>query len=139
MLLALDTDVASDHIRNRLDPLMATAIRPFKLCVTLVTVAELSEWSTTRSWGGRSLLNIDSWLSRIPKLWCDEDTARTWGRLPAANRRIGRPRPVNDRWNAACRPAQGLPPATMNVKGHQPFADSPGLTLIAPGWRPVRP
>jgi hypothetical protein len=58
------------------------------------------------------MLGIDAWLSRVPKVWCDETVARTWGRLSAETRRAGRPRPVNDMWNAACCIAAGPPRTT---------------------------
>ena len=78
------------------------------------------------------MLGIDAWLSRVPKVWCDETVARTWGRLSAETRRAGRPRPVNDMWHAARCIAAGLPLATLNVKDYQDFADHHGLQLIQP-------
>jgi predicted nucleic acid-binding protein len=131
-LVVYDTDVASHLIRRRLDPALAATLAPYVPCVTFVTVGELIEWGQTRNWSHRSMLGIDTWLSRVPKVWCDETVARTWGRLSAETRRAGRPRPVNDMWNAACCIAAGLPLATLNVKDYQDFADHHGLQLIQP-------
>jgi predicted nucleic acid-binding protein len=63
-------------------------------------------------------------------VWCDDDISRTWGRLSAETRRAGRPRPINDMWNAACCIAQGLPLATLNTKDYLDFADQ-GLRLLS--------
>ena len=85
-----------------------------------------------RRWGRQTRSGIDVWLARVPKLWCDEGISRTWGRLSAETRRAGRPRPINDMWNAACCIAQGLPPATLNTKDYLDFVDH-GLDLITLG------
>ncbi|MDQ1247759.1 MAG: toxin FitB, partial [Actinomycetota bacterium] len=55
--------------------------------------------------------------------------ARTWGTLSAQTRRAGRPRPINDMWNAACCVAEGLPLATLNTKDYLDFVDY-GLDLL---------
>lgn len=56
-------------------------------------------------------------------------TARCQGRLSAETRRAGRPRPINDMWNAACCIAQGLPLSTLNTKDYLDFTDQ-GLLLL---------
>jgi predicted nucleic acid-binding protein len=76
------------------------------------------------------MLGIETWLAHVPKIWCDDTIARTWGRLSAETRRAGRPRPINDMWNAACCIAYGLPLATLNIKDYQDFVDHHGLQLI---------
>lgn len=43
-------------------------LTPLFSCVTFVTVGELIEWGQTRSWSQRSMLGIDVWLSRVPKV-----------------------------------------------------------------------
>ena len=128
--VVLDTDVASGLIRRRLDPTLTAVLTPYAPCVTFVTVAELTEWGHTRNWSQRSMLGIDAWLARVPKLWCNESVARTWGRLSAETRRAGRPRPINDMWIAACCLAEGLPLATLNTKDYQDFVDHHGLKVI---------
>ena len=128
--VVLDTDVASGLIRQRRDPAFSAILAPYAPCVTFVTVAELTEWGHTRNWSQRSMLGIDTWLARVPKLWCNENVARIWGQLSADTRRAGRPRPINDMWNAACCLAEGLPLATLNTKDYQDFADHHGLKII---------
>ena len=55
------------------------------------------------------------------------------GRLSADTRRAGRPRPVNDMWNAACCLVEGLPLATLNMKDYQDFVDHHGLVVLGVG------
>jgi predicted nucleic acid-binding protein len=43
---------------------------------------------------------------------------------------VGRARPVNDSWIAACCLAHGLPLATFNMKDFADFAGNDGLALI---------
>ncbi len=136
-VVVYDTDVASGAIRRRLAPAVVARIAAHTPCVTFVTVAELTEWGHVRNWSQRSLLGIDAWLVRVPKVWCEEGIARAWGRLSAATRRAGRPRPVNDMWNAACCIALHLPLATFNVKDYQDFAEHEGLQLLSLGQEPI--
>jgi len=128
-LVVLDTDVASSIVRGRPMAQVASALGPHVLCVTFVSVAELTEWGINRSWGRKALAGIDAWLARVPKLWSDEEISRTWGRLSAETRRAGRPRPINDMWIAACCITEGLPLATLNTKDYVDFTDD-GLDLL---------
>lgn len=80
-----------------------------------MTVGELTEWAIVRGWGNRNAAVLDHWLAAVPVIGYDEDVARRWGHLSAQTRRAGRPRPVNDMWNAACCLAENLPLATLNV------------------------
>lgn len=102
---------------------------PHTLVVTFVTVAELTEWGIHRSWGRRTLAGIDAWMARVPEVWCDEEISKTWGRLSAGTRMAGRPRPINEMWNAACCLAQNLPLATLNTKDYVDFT-AYGLQLL---------
>jgi len=73
---------------------------------------------------------LERWLATVPVLGYDDDVARTWGRLSADTRRAGRPRPVNDMWNAACCLSEGLVLATLNTKDYQDFVDHHGLIVM---------
>ena len=129
-LVMVDTDVASSFIRAKPTPQVLSALARHTMCVTFVTVAELTEWGINRSWGHRTRLDVDGWLARVPKVWCDEDISRTWGRLSAETRRAGRPRPINDMWIAACCIAQRQSLATLNSKDYVDFVDH-GLDLLS--------
>jgi len=50
----LDTGVASRAIKDQLGDLRATRLTGTAWYVTLVTVGELWQWATTRSWGPRT-------------------------------------------------------------------------------------
>jgi predicted nucleic acid-binding protein len=100
--VVLDTDVASRAIKGQLGDPMAARLTGAAWCVTFVTVGELWQWATTRSWGPRTCEQLEQWLGRVVVLHSDDATSRAWGRISAAARRRGRPRPANDSWIAAC-------------------------------------
>lgn len=127
--VALDTDVASKLLKGQLPARLLVQLAPFAPCITFVTLGELTEWAIARSWGRRTVEVLESWIATVPVLGYD-DVARTWGRLSAETRRAGRPRPVNDMWDAACCLVEGLPLATMNIKDYQDFVDHHGLTVL---------
>lgn len=131
--VALDTDVVSNLIRRRLSPKVLGQLAPYAPCITFVTLGELTEWTVARSWGRKNNDLLDAWLETVPVIGYDEEVARVWGRLSAATRRAGRPRPVNDMWNAACCLFEGLPLATLNVKDYQDFVDHHGLVVLGAG------
>jgi toxin FitB len=99
-------------------------------CVTFVTVGELWQWATMRSWGPWSRDELEHWLGRIIVLDSDDAISGTWGRISAAARRRGRARPANDSWIAACCLARGLPLATLNIKDFEDFREHEGLDLV---------
>ncbi len=128
--VALDTDVVSKLIKRQLPGPLLARLADRVPCVTFVTVAELTEWAILRSWGQRRHAELDRWLAGVPVVEYDEDVARRWGSLSAAARRRGRPRPINDMWNAACCLSAGVPLATLNVKDYLDFRDEHGLQLL---------
>jgi len=130
--VALDTDVASNLIKGRLPGKVLAQLAPYSPCVTFVTLGELTEWIITRSWGRRSVEAVEQFLMTVPVVGYNDEIARTWGRLSAATRLAGRPRPVNDMWNAACCVQQGLPLATLNAKDYEDFIDH-GLVILGAG------
>ena len=92
----LDTDVASRMIKRQLGDPLATRMTGATWCVTFVTVGELWQWAAMRSWGSRTREVLEQWLDGVVILDSDDATSRTWGRISAAARRRGRPRPAND-------------------------------------------
>jgi predicted nucleic acid-binding protein len=99
--------------------------------VTFVTVGELWQWATMRSWGRRTREELEEWLSGVVKLDSDPVISREWGRISADARRRGRPRPANDTWIAASCLVHGLPLATLNLKDFEDFAEQDGLVLLS--------
>jgi toxin FitB len=117
-------------IKRQLGDPLAARLTGATLCVTFVTVGELWQWATMRSWEPRAREELEQWLDRMVVLDSDDATSRAWGRISAAARRRGRPRPANDSWIAACCLARGFPLATFNIKDFEDFAAHEGLRLI---------
>ncbi|HEV2780010.1 MAG TPA: type II toxin-antitoxin system VapC family toxin [Actinophytocola sp.] len=132
--VVLDTDVTSKAFKHRdLPSPIVAAILHNRLCITFVTLAELTKWAVRRQWSPAYQRRLDAWLSNVLVLPYNneiEDVARTWGVIAAHAENRGRPRPQNDMWVAACCLYYKLPLATLNVKDFQDFADHEGLTLV---------
>jgi len=133
--VVLDTDVASASLRGRLDDPLRSRLAGESLCITFVTLGELTKWTVLRDWGPRRLADLASWRRQVVLLPFDEAVATTWGELQARAQRRGRPRPVNDAWIAACCLVDGLPLATFNTKDFADFAEHDSLRLIDAGPR----
>jgi toxin FitB len=129
--VVLDSDVASLAFRRRLAPTQAARLTGRLLCVSFVTVAEMTVWAEVRRWGPSNRAALDTWLGSLVRLPYDDEVARTWGRLQAAAIRRGRTRPVNDTWIAACCLVRDLPLATRNLKDFTDFVDHDRLRLLA--------
>jgi toxin FitB len=128
--IVLDTDVASTILRGRLvDPLRSRLIG-HSLCITFVTLGELTKWTVLRDWGPRRLATLTTWRQQVVLLPFNEAVATKWGELQANAQLRGRPRPVNDTWIAACCLVQGLPLATFNTKDFADYAEHDSLHLI---------
>ncbi|KXK59705.1 twitching motility protein PilT [Micromonospora rosaria] len=126
-LVVLDTDVASAILRGRLDERLRARLAGKTLCITFVTLGELTKWTVLRSWGPRKLADLAQWRSRVVLLPFDESVATVWGQLQARAQHRGRPRPTNDSWIAACCLVDRLPLATFNGKD---YAEYDGLRLF---------
>jgi len=129
-IVVLDTDVASLTFRRRLPSDMAGRLAGQVLCVTFVTVGEMTKGAEHRHWGRHDRRDLDDWLGAIEKLPYDDEVARTWGRIAAAAIERGRTRPLNDTWIAACCLARGLPLATLNKRDFADFALHEGLRFV---------
>ena len=72
------------------------------MCVTFVTVGELTKRQALRSWGPRRIADLARWREHVGVLAYDEAVADMWGHLQARAQLRGRPRPHNDTRIAAC-------------------------------------
>jgi predicted nucleic acid-binding protein len=129
--VVLDTDVSSLSLKRRLPSPVMTRLIGKQPCITFITLGELIQWAELRQWGRRNRDALNHWLNGVIVLPYSDDVARTWGQISAYAIRRGRPRPANDSWIAACALIYGLPPATLNVKDFEDFAEHEGLALIA--------
>lgn len=130
--IVLDTDVASHSFSRRLDDPLKTMLIGNTVCMTFVTLGELTKWTVARSWGPRRRVSLDAWRRRAILLPFDERVAIIWGELQGRAQKRGRPRPVNDAWIAACCLAHELPLATNNAKDFMDFVEHEGLQLFGP-------
>ncbi|MGF1663184.1 MAG: type II toxin-antitoxin system VapC family toxin [Kineosporiaceae bacterium] len=128
--VVLDTDVASNLVRDRLPPAFLSRLATAVPCLTFVSVGELTEWEIIRGWGSKSVDRLRRWVSSVPVLGYDAEVARTWGRMSAVGRRAGRRSPTNDMWIAACCVTEGLPLATMNARDYEYLSEHHGLDLV---------
>ena len=133
--IVLDTDVASVSLQGKLSPALRSRLAGESLCVTFVTLGELTKWTVLRDWGPRRMADLASWRRQVVLLPFDEQVAIRWGQLQARAQLRGRPRPVNDSWIAACCLAWDLPLATFNRKDFEELADHESLRLIDAGPR----
>lgn len=130
--VVLDTDVASLSYKGRLPASLATRLVGREVCVTFVTVGELSRWAEKRHWGTRARTELVDWLGHRVVLPYDERVAWKWGHLSVQAERRGRARPINDTWIAACCLVADVPLATLNLKDFKDFAEHDGLRIIDP-------
>jgi predicted nucleic acid-binding protein len=137
--VAVDTDVASAILRGRSPDQLRARLAGQTVCITFVTLGELTKWTILRAWGPRRLAELREWREHVVLLPYDEAVALVWGELQARAQHRGRPRPDNDTWIAATCLVNGLPLATSNVKDFSDFAVSEGLQLVDAGPGPVRP
>jgi hypothetical protein len=125
----LDTDAASRILKHSLPSVAASRLARKPLCITFVTLGELTQWATMRSWGPVRREELDRWVAKQPVLPGSEDVARKWGEISARARQRGRPRPTNDTWITACCLVYDLPLATFNVADFADFVEHEGLRL----------
>jgi hypothetical protein len=80
--VVLDTDVASRIIKRQLDGLLAAKLTGIGWCVTFVTVGELWQWATMRSWGRRTREELEHWLAGVVVLDSDKVISQEGGGYP---------------------------------------------------------
>lgn len=57
-LIVLDTDVASNSLRDRLTDPLRSRLAGHSLLITFVTLGELTRWTVLRDWGPRRLADL---------------------------------------------------------------------------------
>ena len=132
MRIVLDTDVASNLIKNTLDPVFRAELAPHEAAITFVTVGELTQWALVRDLGARRRSELQVYIATRVKIPGGSDVGRKWGEITAYAARRSRPRPINDSWIAACCLTYELPLATLNTTDFEDYAEHEGLQLISP-------
>jgi predicted nucleic acid-binding protein len=90
-VIVLDTDVASKILKDRLTDPLRSRLAGHSLCITFVTLAELSQWRVIRDWGPRRMASFDAWRHRVGLLPYDEAIAIKWGEIQGNAHLRGRP------------------------------------------------
>jgi predicted nucleic acid-binding protein len=124
--IVLDTNVSSLAFKGRIPPSLAAKLVGRQPALTFVTVGELTRWAIVRRWGEQRRMALEHWAYQRPRIGADEAVAEKWGEITAYADLRGRPRPYDDSWIAACCLAFDLPPATLNVKHLEDFAEHEG-------------
>lgn len=75
-LLVLDTDIASLSHKGRLTPTMRARVATSVVCVSFVTVGELTRWEELYARGPRRRAELASWINGVVTLPYDKQTAR---------------------------------------------------------------
>jgi hypothetical protein len=130
MRIVLDTDVASNLIKNSLDSAFRAQIAPHEAAITFVSVGELTQWANVRDLGARRRGELQVYIATRVKIPGGSDVGRKWGEITGYALRRGRPRPINDSWIAACCLTYDLPLATLNKADFEDYAEHEGLRLI---------
>jgi predicted nucleic acid-binding protein len=81
---AVDTDVASLLLKDRLPANLASELSRYQICTTAIMFGELTQWAELRSWGVQRRARLFRWLASLVVLPCDQQVARTWGAISAA-------------------------------------------------------
>ena len=70
--VVLDTDVASHAFLGKLSRQHAARLTSSIVCITFVTLGELTKWTEIRSWGPRRRESLARWLDRVLLLDFDD-------------------------------------------------------------------
>jgi toxin FitB len=58
--IVVDSDVASTILRDRLTHPLRSRLAGHSLCITFVTLGELTKWTVLRDWGPRRMAHLAS-------------------------------------------------------------------------------
>jgi predicted nucleic acid-binding protein len=62
--VVLDTDVASQSIKDQLPGPLVVKLAGPAWCITFVTLGELWQWAEIRHWGSRNRDRLERWLNK---------------------------------------------------------------------------
>jgi predicted nucleic acid-binding protein len=64
-IIVLDTDVASTILRERRADPLRSRLAGHSLCITFVTLGELTQRRVIRDWGPRRMTSFEAWRHRV--------------------------------------------------------------------------
>ena len=128
----LDTNIVSYVMKGgELARAYTPHLRGRLLAVSFVTVGELYFGAENARWGEKKRHQLEQTLRGFVVVPYDNEVARSYGRLMAAEKRAGRTIAPNDGWIAACALRHQVPLVSHNAKH---FQDIDALSLITE-WR----
>jgi predicted nucleic acid-binding protein len=68
MKIVVDTDVASLIHKDRLPPQLDAQLRGRQLCLSFVTIGELTRWMEQYHWGSRNRAKLGAWMTHVAEL-----------------------------------------------------------------------
>lgn len=90
MRIVVDTDVASNLIKNTLDAAFRAELAPHEAAITFVTVGELTQWTLVRDLGARRRSELHVYIATRVKIPGGTDVGRKWGEITVYAQRRGR-------------------------------------------------
>lgn len=125
----LDTDVFSYLMKpgDSRGPLYRPRVTGKTIAVSFITFGELYYGALHKQWGPKNIADLESRLRSVVIVPYDQELSRTYGRLKAELRRLGKLCADNDLWIATCAVRHNVPLVTHNAKH---FAHVPGLQVI---------
>jgi predicted nucleic acid-binding protein len=82
MRIVVDTDVASNLIKNTLDPAFRAELAPHEAAITFVTVGELTQWTLVRDLGARRRSELQVYIATRVKIPGGSEWAASGARSP---------------------------------------------------------
>lgn len=122
--LLVDTNIVSYLLKGDSRALL---YKPYlqgnELAISLMTVAELLQWSEMQGWGSRRIAQLEEFLHKFTILPIDIATCRQWATIRAIRKTIGQPISPQDAWIAASALRYGYPLVTHNSSDFQQIAN----------------
>ncbi|MDM8529881.1 PIN domain-containing protein [Anaerolineales bacterium HSG25] len=117
-MLLLDTNILSYLYKadSRISP-YAPDLNGHRLAISLMTVAEMLQWSVIYKWGPTRVRRLEGWLeTNFIVFPIDRDLCDYWANTKATCRAKGRPIDGQNAWIAATALQHQLPLVTHNPK-----------------------
>jgi len=90
-----------------------------ELSISLMTVAELLQWSAMQGWGEKRIAQLEEFLQKFTILPIDIAACHHWATVRATRKALGQPISPQDAWIAAAALRYDLPLVTHNAADFQ--------------------
>ena len=118
--LLLDTNIVSYLLKGDSRALLYQPhLQGNELAISLMTVAELLQWSEMQGWGEKRIFQLEGFLHKFTILSIDIETCRHWAMIRATRKALGQPISPQDAWIAASALRNHVPLVTHNSADFQ--------------------